>query len=462
MDFSRERQKTASIIHTRCLEMLNEDMAWSLNNWPLPPPPLLDQELPLVSPHSASQVIEQADGLFTIDKSLFNNLLDNCRESMIPHRLSLTADPQKEGEKWLLKRIDDVARSIMFGICEGWLALALDRDAPDTTRWYIGIALLNGICRKIDGLSENQGYHILESIALSSPPGYWPTQPEPGPHQIDWNENKNSTIVLKNNSGGIDAAHWLLDVMEEGGEERRILLVKWMRIMLERPALVEQMALAKRFEQMVRSQPEIVAAELVTCVPRLLEVSQHSGLLVLTALQTRQEPRVKMAISDILPSLLRVSFEEGISLIDYLAKSDDIGARSASVSALKELASIDTDAFLQRIIKPAQDSENSIKRLFVQSCLRDYLELDPSDSQGIFVPLWIENDEVAGIRMRELLLRMQDVNTQSFSIIANKITTEAPDSLAKFWEVLAIRNEERAEAWKHYLSGNGSMPEPLL
>jgi hypothetical protein len=64
--------------------------------------------------------------------------------------------------------------------------------------------------------------------------------------------------------------------------------------------------------------------------------------------------------------------------------------------------------------------------------------------------------------MRELLLRMQDVNTQSFSIIANKITEEAPDSLTKFWEVLAIRNEERAEAWKHYLSGNGSIPEPLL
>jgi len=463
MDFSRERQKTASIIHTRCLEMLHEDLEWSLTNWPLPPPPLLDQELPLISPHSASQVLEQAEGLFTIDKARFNNLLGNCREGMIPHRLSLTADPQREGEKWLLKRIDDVARNIMFGICEGWLALALDRDAPDTTRWYIGIALLNGICRKIDGLSENQGYHILESIALSNPPGHWPTRPEPGPQQVDWSQEKYPTnLELNEGSGGIDAAHWLLDVMEEGGEERRIILVKWMRIMLERPVLIERMALAKRFEQIVRSQPEVVAAELVTCVPRLLEVSRHSGLLVLTALQTRQEPCVKMAISDILPSLLRVSPEEGISLVDFLAKSDDIGARSASVSALKELANINSDAFLQRIKKPAQDSEKTVKRLFVQTCLRDYLELDPSDSQKIFVPLWIENDEVAGIRMRELLLRMQDVNTQSFTIIANKITSEAPDSLKKFWDVLAIRNEERAKAWKHYLSGNGTIPEPLL
>ncbi len=461
MDYSRERQKTASIIHTHCLEMLNEDMEWSLTNWPLPPPPILDSDLPLIGPHSATQVLEQAEGLFTVDKARFNNLLDNCREVMIPHRLGLTADPQKEGEKWLLKRIEDVSRHIIFGFCEGWLALALDRDAPDTTRWYIGISLLNGICRKIDGLSENQGYHILESVALSSPPGHWPTQPEPGPHQVDWGKKDDYPLKIKENSGGIDAAHWLFDVMEEGNEERRILLVKWMRTMLERPVLVEQMALATRFEQMVRSQPESVAAELVSCVPRLLEVSQDSGLLVLTALQTRQESCVQIAISDILPSLLRASFDEGIALVDYLAKSNDISARSASVSSLKELASIDSDAFLQRIKLPSQDSDKGIKRLFVQSCLRDYLELDPYDSQEIFVPLWVENDEVAGIRMRELLLRMQDVNTESFATIANKITSCAPESLAKFWEVFAIRNEERAESWKYYLSGNGAMPEPL-
>ena len=170
---------------------------------------------------------------------------------------------------------------------------------------------------------------------------------------------------------------------------------------------------------------------------------------------------MQIAISDILPSLLRASFDEGIALVDYLAKSNDISARSASVSSLKELASINSDAFLQRIKLPSQDSDRGIKRLFVQSCLRDYLELDPYDSQEIFVPLWVENDEVAGIRMRELLLRMQDVNTESFATIANKITSCAPESLAKFWEVFAIRNEERAESWKYYLSGNGAMPEPL-
>ena len=80
----------------------------------------------------------------------------------------------------------------------------------------------------------------------------------------------------------------------------------------------------------------------------------------------------------------------------------------------------------------------------------------------IFVPLWIEDDEVAGIRMRELLLRMQDVNIDSFSVIAKKIANVSPNSMTKFWDVLKIRNKERERIWKLYLFENGPPPEPLL
>ncbi len=462
MDFSRERQKTGAIIHTHCLELLNEYLNWSLTNWPLPPPPIYDSELPLMEPRSPAQVIDQAEGLFVVDRARFNHLLDICRETMIPHRLSLTTDPQKEGEKWLLKRINKVARKIIFDFCEGWLGLSLDSNAPDSTRWYVGIALFNGITRINDGMAENQGYHIIENIALSKPPGHWPTKPAPGPHQMDWKPNNKSSITIHRNSGGIDAIHWLFDVMEEGDEQRRILLIKWMRAMLERPILIEQMSLATRFENIIRSQPENVAVELISSIPRLLEVSKKSGLTVLTSIKTRTEKRVQVALSDILPSLLRVSFDEGIELIDYLACSDELGSRSAATSALKELAMIDSDEFVLRLAKPANDSNIEIKRLFIQSCLRDYLELDPSDSQDIFVPLWIENDEVGSVRMRELLLRMQDVDCLSFSILVKKINLKAPETMKKFWDIMKIRNEEREKKWNDYFNGIGDIPETLL
>ncbi|MBT4060025.1 MAG: hypothetical protein HOE69_06950 [Euryarchaeota archaeon] len=462
MSFSRKRQETADIIESRCLETLEELMSKGVKDWPLPTPPLIDSELPVLDSQSSDKICEQAAGLFAVNRALFNSLLSDCRESMIPHRLSLTADPDREGERWLLKRIDDVIKQILFGFCEHWLASALDRSAPNATRWFIGIALFNGLCHQNDGVSENRGYHILESVAMSKPPGNWPTRAESGRHQIDWIPNKSSAITLQDDSGGIDAIHWLFDALEKGNEERQILLAKWMRIMLERPVLVEKMALATRFEQMIDSQPNNVAAEIVSSVPRLLEVSNAAGLVLLSKLQTRDDGLINGALSDILPALLRTSLEDGLALLDHLASSEEIGARSAATGALKELAQIDSTAFLNRITKPATDPERGVRRIFIQACVRDYLELDPSDSMGILVPLWIEDDEVAGIRLRELLLRMQDIDPASFSLLGKKLIESSSESIEKFYKVLEIRNSERANVWKNHFTDGGAIPEPLI
>jgi hypothetical protein len=151
----------------------------------------------------------------------------------------------------------------------------------------------------------------------------------------------------------------------------------------------------------------------------------------------------------------------GLASLDQLANSEDSGARSAGTAALKELATIDSGAFLSRIKKSATDEDPGIRRLFIQTCLRDYLELDRIDSQDILIPLWLEDDEVAGVRMRELLLRMQDVDTESFAIIGKLIHTKSANSLDKFWSVLEVRNHERAVAWKAHIIGQGPIPEPL-
>ena len=75
MDSSRQRQQTAEIIHTRCLEMLGDLMVISVLNWPLPPPAIVDSELPLIEPESTAQIIEQVEGLFKVDRAKFNSPL---------------------------------------------------------------------------------------------------------------------------------------------------------------------------------------------------------------------------------------------------------------------------------------------------------------------------------------------------------------------------------------------------
>ena len=461
MATGRSREQTSAIVRTRCLELLQESIARSGMDWPLPPPPLQDADLPPIEPNSIDQLMEQALGLFTFDRAGFERYLTGAREAMIPHRLSLTADPEKEGEKWLLRRLEEVARKILYDTCEGWLATALDGDAPDSDRWYLGIALFNGLSHSPDTIGINRGYHLLESIALGHPPGSWPSQPKAGPHQLDWSPNREAERVTRAEGGGIDAAHWLLNRMEESDVERRILLVRWLRTMLERPSLVEGMALPHRFEQMVRSQPSEVAVELVKCLPRLLEISPDSGDIVLASIRTRTEAEVARALADTVPALLRVAPARGIVLIDHLLASDDISSRASVTSSLRELAGSRPKLFLERLVMQSHDSSEKVRRSVVQSCLRQYLELDPSDSRDVFVPLWIEADEVVGARMRELLLRMQEVDVVAFESVSRRILEQDQSGLDAFWRILEVRDEERGGAWKAFLFEQGERPDPL-
>ena len=47
--------------------------------------------------------------------------------------------------------------------------------------------------------------------------------------------------------------------------------------------------------------------------------------------------------------------------------------------------------------------------------LREYIEFDPSDARGLFHELWKDGDEVVRTRLRELLLRMEEVSPEHFA-----------------------------------------------
>ena len=89
--------------------------------------------------------------------------------------------------------------------------------------------------------------------------------------------------------------------------------------------------------------------------------------------------------------------------------------------------------------------------------LREYIEFDPSDRRGLFHELWKDGDEVVRTRLRELLLRMEEVAPDHF---ANQIKAlhEVEADLDPLWEPLALRRPERCETWKAWLSGAGERP----
>ena len=428
--------------------------------WPLPPPPVRDADLQVVEPSSPAKVVEMGVGLFSIDRASMVHHLDVVREAIIPHRLSLTVDPQIEGERWLLRRLDEVAERILFSTCEEWLGRALDPDAPDGDRWYIGISLLNGLCRAPTPQATNRGYHMLESITLAHPPGSWPTRPDPGPHQIDWKpENAPKTSVTADEAG-IDASHWLLDQLEQGNLERRALLVSWLKLMIERPALVTGLALPLRLEQMVRDQPVEVAAELVGCLPRLFELDEQAAQVVLISVRMRGDLQVRRALAEVLPALLRVLGSDALHLLDELLADPEVDIQLAAASALRQLAVLSPQEITSRLAVLAEHGDVRMRRLLAQTVLRDYIELHPDDEHGILVKFWLEQDDVSRARVRELLIRQQAVHPAGFSSVASNILDADEAGLDDLWATLEVRDADRVQAWRGQLTGEGPLPAP--
>ena len=174
--------KSRRRVSEKVLESLASQLVDSLENgtkaWPLPPPPLSDPDFPPVHPKEQRDVAEMGLGLLHADKGMFDRHLAIVVDLIVPHRMNLTDDPFEIHERWLLKRLDVLTERLLFAIATEWLAQALDRSSPDINRWWLSIALINGLCSASHGQPVHQGYHLVESIALAERPGTWHTQPE--------------------------------------------------------------------------------------------------------------------------------------------------------------------------------------------------------------------------------------------------------------------------------------------
>ncbi|NCG30764.1 MAG: hypothetical protein GWP27_09895, partial [Bacteroidetes bacterium] len=154
--------KSRRRVSEKVLESLASQLVDSLDNgtkaWPLPPPPLSDPDFPPVHPKEQRDVAEMGLGLLHADKGMFDRHLAIVVDLIVPHRMNLTDDPFEIHERWLLKRLDVLTERLLFAIATEWLAQALDRSSPDINRWWLSIALINGLCNASHGQPVHQGY----------------------------------------------------------------------------------------------------------------------------------------------------------------------------------------------------------------------------------------------------------------------------------------------------------------
>jgi len=456
---SKSKSRISSTAFEQVATGLVEALERGTLAWPLPPPPVQDPDFPAVAPASPHELFEAGLGLLNLDRGMFDRHLNTVVDTIVPYRMNLTDDPFEVHERWLTKRFDELSTRLLFCIATDWLSQAFDPHAPNTDRWWLSIALLNGLSTVPYGQPVHQGYHLVESIALGERPGTWHTSPEPGPQHMDWNPHAvvprmSSSVVA--HEQGVEAAMWMLERLEGGDEPRRLLLMEWVRLLFERPTLVEPLRLKPLLLRRALDPSPEVATKVTLCLAKAIEADRAFGHELAMSLHQRDDVLVQRAMADVLTRLFRRLGEDAIPFLDDMLTSEDDNVLAAASATVGDLKYLDKEMWADRLKSLTTHPLSVVRRNLVPN-LREYVEHDPADERGILHDLWKDGDEVVRTRLRELLLRMEEVAADRFARRIRALHDEGVD-LEPLWEPLRLRRPERCEAWVAWLHGSGPQP----
>jgi len=452
--------KSRRNVSDKVLEALATGLVNALDDgcksWPLPQPPLFDEDFPPIIPAESREISEKGLALLHADRGMFDRHLNIVVDMIVPHRMNLTDDPFEVHEKWLLRRLDVLTERLLFAIATEWLAQALDRSCPDSDRWWLAIALVNGLANKSYGQPVHQGYHLVESIALAERPGTWHTQPEVTNANMDWNPHgmvPRTTSVIAHDAGS-EAAIWLLSCLEQGDEERRILLIQWCLLLLERKELIHPLGISQILVRRASDPSSEVSCKVAMCLAKLLEGDKEAGLECIRILHNRDELLIRRAMADVLTRLFRRIGELTIPILNKMLEDDDESVLAAASATVGDLRFINQEIWADKISELCSHPTKIVRRNLVYT-LRDYLEAFPIDERKIIPSLWGDGDEVVITRLRELLMRMDEVDSDRFAIT---LTSLQELDLQPMWAPFEIKDEKRANAWKAWIAGEGEQP----
>ena len=456
---SKERAKVSARVFEAVETGLVEALERGTTAWPLPSPPMMDPDFPPVAPSAPAVLIEQGIGILRIDKGMFDHHLNAVVDLSVPHRMNLTDDPFEVHQRWLYRRIGKVSERLLFNIATDWLAQSFDEHAPNTDRWWLAIALINGLSTIPHGQPVHQGYHLLESIALAERPGTWHTQPEVGPQHLEWNPHAvvPRTTSVTAHADGVRAAKWLIERLENDTSARRLLLLEWTQLLLHRPALITPLGLDQVLLRRTLDVDPEVATRVTLCLAKAIEFDREIGHELARRLHGRDEVIVQRALADVLTRMFRRLEWDAVPFLQDMLKSEDEGVLAAASSTVGDLRFLDVELWAETLLELSKHPLPLVRRNIVPS-LRDYISEFPTDTRQLLPTLWKDGDEVVRTRMRELMMRMDEVSADRFGTLVRTFISEDCD-LLPFWTTFDLRRPERSQQWKNWLNNDGERPQ---
>jgi len=162
----------------------------------------------------------------------------------------------------------------------------------------------------------------------------------------------------------------------------------------------------------------------------------------------------RRAMADVLTRLFRRITTDAIPLLDGMLEDDDESVLAAASATVGDLRFLDKDMWADKIAELCSHPSRIVRRNLVYT-IRDYLEEYSEDSRGIIPKLWADGDETVLTRLRELLMRMDEVDADRFAATLRSL--EGLD-IEGLWAPMRVKDEDRVTQWQQWLVGKADQP----
>ena len=386
-------------------DLLTELVQTGVSHAPFPPPPHLFEGIPVIEP-SPETIAQQAITVDTLDKAGFKRIIVTHLELEKPDYVRRAIDEERALNRYILESQESLADHFLKERITEWLQSGLDEITPDSDRWFWGMALFTGACLLRPSCIQEDGFHLLESIALGRPPGRWQTKAASGPHYLDWDGSQNQEEDVAVHVDGAIAAAWLLDIVDSIKEGSPLPKSWWIEI-VNRSYLYVPLRMGERIESGLKKGDS--SAILIQIIPHLLRTDTPRAEMIVNKILADGNETERINIASLAERIVSESIKIGLRIIDFSLKNEGDAAVIAT-SALPVLAHHDPLAFMMRAMVASQHRDPRVRRRFVDSGLRMAMQIDPIDEKGILLNLIKMNDDASRVRVERFANEMAEIN----------------------------------------------------
>ena len=412
------RREAQALIWERCEILMREFVKSAYSYSSLPNPPLELPDFPAIVPESPESLVNQARGLYLIDRSGFNHRLSVIVNERTPDYVKRNIDPETAKQKWMSNNVNSISETLICRISRDWLSAALDEDAPDTDRWYMGVSLLIGLALSGSEDARKEGFHLLSSIAMAKKPGTWAAMIS-GPHQIDWSPANDPHSDEPPHPSGVLAASNILDSLTRGDDSSSEVLPYWLENLTANKQLCDLLEVDRRlldlldrdirnYQTVVRASIQLLSSNTSGSVELLVKASQHHN------------PRTRREVASSLQRIASDNHGLALTLVESLIEDEDSDTRVISTTFISSLVKTDFQLFIDKAKLAFDKGDERITKRIVDSAMREYLSIDSFDGAELLPLAWASSDQSTKSKIAGLMIQQSEANREAFILTCER------------------------------------------